>query len=222
MKIYVAGSGGKTSLIHYLAEQYRRKRKKVLILTTTHMMEEEGCLIYEDSLEAFRKQIKERLCRRGVVQAGRKAPDGKIFWIGQEAYKALEGCADVTLIEADGSKGLPAKMPNSTEPVILPDADEIYVVFGLLALGKRAGDVCHRIQLAEKIIKPGEILTEEAAARLLTEGYLKPLEEQYPKSAIKLVLNQADCDIVKEKGEQVAKETGYPAWVASLRQECKE
>lgn len=28
MKIYVAGSGGKTSLIHYLAEQYRRKKKK--------------------------------------------------------------------------------------------------------------------------------------------------------------------------------------------------
>ena len=79
-----------------------------------------------------------------------------------------------------------------------------------------------RIQLAEKIIKPEEILTEEAAARLLTEGYLKPLEEQYPKSVIKLVLNQADCDIVKEKGEQVAKETGYPAWVASLRQGCKE
>ena len=37
MIIAVVGSGGKTTLIKKLAEQYRAQGKKVFVTTTTHM-----------------------------------------------------------------------------------------------------------------------------------------------------------------------------------------
>lgn len=36
----VVGSGGKTTLIHRLAEEYRAQGKKVFVTTTTHMRAE--------------------------------------------------------------------------------------------------------------------------------------------------------------------------------------
>ena len=38
--IAVIGAGGKTTLIHRLAEEYRRKGASVLVSTTTHMLVE--------------------------------------------------------------------------------------------------------------------------------------------------------------------------------------
>ena len=37
--VYVAGAGGKTSWIHYLAAGERERGKRILILTSTHMYE---------------------------------------------------------------------------------------------------------------------------------------------------------------------------------------
>jgi xanthine dehydrogenase accessory factor len=41
----VVGSGGKTTLIHQLAKQYRKAGKKVFVTTTTKMLIEEDTLL---------------------------------------------------------------------------------------------------------------------------------------------------------------------------------
>ena len=38
--ISIIGAGGKTTLIHRLADEYRKQNNKVLICTTTHMFRE--------------------------------------------------------------------------------------------------------------------------------------------------------------------------------------
>ena len=44
----VVGSGGKTTLIHRLAEEYRAQGKKVFVTTTTHMRIEADTLLTDD------------------------------------------------------------------------------------------------------------------------------------------------------------------------------
>ena len=48
------------------------------------------------------------------------------------------------LIEADGSNCKPIKFPNSTEPVLYENVEEIVVVCGLQALGRPLIEVAHR------------------------------------------------------------------------------
>jgi xanthine dehydrogenase accessory factor len=102
----VVGSGGKTTLIHQLAKQYRKAGKKVFVTTTTKMLIEEDTLLSTDANEIIMK-----LNHEGYVLAG--TPVGKkIIPLSSETYEAVCQHADVVLIEADGSRCLPLKYPN--------------------------------------------------------------------------------------------------------------
>ena len=53
--IAVVGSGGKTTRIHQLTEEYRKNNKKVLVTTTTHMYREKGCVLSGNADEIIEK-----------------------------------------------------------------------------------------------------------------------------------------------------------------------
>ena len=182
MILAIVGSGGKTTLLKTLAEQYRAQGKTVFATTTTHMLMEKDTLLTDDAATILRA-----LEEKGYVLAG--IPDGiKIRALSEETYAAVCAHADVVLVEADGSKGLPLKYPNSTEPVIPDNADEVIVVCGLNALGQKAKDVCHRPELVKAClgIADDTVITPSHIQKLVTEGYLKPLREKYPGKKITL------------------------------------
>lgn len=182
MIIAVVGSGGKTTLIRKLAARYRGEGKTVLVTTTTHMFLEEDTLLTDDA-----EIIIGVLRKTGYAMAG--IPDGeKIRALSKETFEAVCGFADVVLVEADGSKHLPLKYPNATEPVIPKNTDEILVVCGLNALGQKAKDVCHRLELVKNClgIDDDTRITPAHIQRLVTEGYLKPLRAAYPQADITL------------------------------------
>jgi xanthine dehydrogenase accessory factor len=134
MILAIVGSGGKTTLLKQLAEQYRAQGKTVLVTTTTHMFIEEDTLLTDDA-----DTIIQALKDNGYVMAG--VPDGvKFKALSKETYAAVCDHADVVLVEADGSKRMPLKYPNNTEPVIPEHTDEIIVVCGLNAIGQKAKD----------------------------------------------------------------------------------
>jgi xanthine dehydrogenase accessory factor len=115
----IVGSGGKTTLLKTLAQQYRRQGKTVFATTTTHMFIEEDTLLTDDA-ETILKVLKET----GYAMAGIR--EGiKFKALSAETYAAVCAYADVVLVEADGSKHMPLKYPNSTEPVIPDNAEEI-------------------------------------------------------------------------------------------------
>ncbi len=180
MIIAVVGSGGKTTLIKKLAEQYRDQGKSVLITTTTHMFIEEDTLLTDDA-----DTILQALKEKGWVMAG--IPEGdKIKALSRETYDAVCSCADVVLVEADGSKHMPLKHPNATEPVIPDHADEIIVVCGLNAIGQKAKDVCHRLELVKAClgIEDDTVISATHIQKLVTQGYLKPLSAAYPNAKL--------------------------------------
>lgn len=180
MIISIVGSGGKTTLLKKLAAAYRAEGKTVFVTTTTHMYVEEGTLLTDDANE-----IIDGLRKNGFAMAG--VPQGeKIKALSRETFEAVSKHADVVLVEADGSKHMPLKFPNATEPVIPENTDEIIVVCGLNALGQKARDVCHRLELVKNClgIEDDTVITAEHAQKLVTEGYLKPLRAAYPQAKV--------------------------------------
>lgn len=189
MIIAVVGSGGKTTRIQRLAKRYRENGKRVLVTTTTHMFREEGCNL-SGNLESIVKELEVS----GYCMAGIPAENNKIKALPKEIYEMVCKYADVVLVEADGSKGLPAKYPAEHEPVIPENADEIQVVTGLSAIGKPVKEVCHRKELVEKCLSILEdtILEPEHLQKLLTEGYLIPLRKKYPDKTVRVCPGQQD------------------------------
>lgn len=180
MTIAVVGSGGKTTLIKNMAAQYRAQGKTVLITPSTHMFVEEDTLLTDDAATIIRA-----LRETGFVMAG--IPDGvKLKALSKETFEAVRNHADVVLAEADGSRMLPLKYPNATEPVIPEGTDEIIVVCGLNALGRKAKDVCHRLELVKTClgIEEDTLITPTHVQKLILEGYLKPLRAAHPHAKI--------------------------------------
>ena len=180
MIIAVVGSGGKTTLIKKLAAQYRSQGRTVFVTTTTHMFIEEDTLLTDDA-DAILGILQET----GYAMAG--VPDGeKIKGLSRETFEAVCARADVVLVEADGSKRLPLKYPNASEPVIPQHTDEILVVCGLNAIGQKAKDVCHRLELVKQClgIADDTRITPAHVQKLVTDGYLIPLRNAFPHAKI--------------------------------------
>lgn len=176
MVIAVAGSGGKTTLIKQLAAQYRCQGKSVFVTTTTHMFIEADTLLTDDPVPIIRQ-----LARSGYAMAG--IPTGeKIRPLSPGTYEAVCRHADIVLVEADGTRHMPLKFPAPHEPVIPANTDAVIVVWGPHALGKPAGQVCHRLSLAKQHLDMEEntIITMEHIRTLIQAGYLQPLRNKYP------------------------------------------
>lgn len=210
----VVGSGGKTTLIHRMAEKYLSEGKKVFVTTSTHMYIEEDTVISDDADE-----IISVMQDKGCVMAGTAEPkdERKIKALSRETYEKVCRYADVVLVEADGSKGMPIKFPKETEPVIYDNTDEIIVVCGLSAIGKKTKDVAFRLELVKQClgIEEDTYITAQHVQKLIREGYISPLAEKYPHKKItvnpvcdkslyqrviaELIKADADLSLVKEE-----------------------
>ena len=174
------GAGGKTTLIHRQAERYRAEGKRVFVTTSTHMFAEPDTVLSDDA-----GTIIAALNRTGYVMAG--IPEGgKIRSLSTDTYEKVCAHADVVLIEADGSNHKPIKYPNSTEPVLPDNVEEIVVVCGLQALGRPLVEVAHRPELVKACLgaQDDTIITLEHIARLVCEGYLRPLRNKCGKLSV--------------------------------------
>ena len=131
--ISIIGAGGKTTLIHRLADEYRKQNNKVLICTTTHMFREP-----ETDISCNAEQIIAKMEQQGSCMAGKLDGENsdKITTLSEDVLRRAMDHADVTLIEADGSKHLPVKYPGAHEPVIYPYSTKIILVMGLWTLGE--------------------------------------------------------------------------------------
>lgn len=169
------GAGGKTTLIHKQAAQFRAEGKRVFVTTSTHMFMEPDTVLSDDP-----EVILGELNRTGYVMAG--IPEGeKIRSLSPGTYKKVCAHADVVLIEADGSNRKPIKFPNSTEPVLYDNVEEIVVVCGLQALGSPLMEAAHRPELVKACLgaEDDTLITLEHIAKLVMEGYLRPLQKEY-------------------------------------------
>ena len=174
MIISIIGSGGKTTRMKQLLHQYKEEGKTVLMTTSTHMRIEEDTLV-DPTYEEIHEEIK----NKGYAFAGNRFDEYKIKVLDQDLLNQLKKEVDVILIEADGSRGFPLKVPADYEPVIDEDTDEIILITSMKGLGKRVKDVVHRYELLD--LDPEKIV-DGALIQYLVRYYLK----RYPDAVIEV------------------------------------
>ncbi len=172
--ISIIGAGGKTTLIHRLADEYRKQNKTVLICTTTHMF-----LEADTDISCNAERIIKRMEQQGICMAGmqdQQNPD-KIVGLPEDVLRRVMDYTDVALIEADGAKHLPVKYPGDHEPVIYPDTTKVILVMGLWTLGQPIKKTVFRYEemLKRFCWRAEDALTFEMLNVIIRDGYSKKL-----------------------------------------------
>lgn len=192
--ISAVGAGGKTTLIYALADAFFALGKRVIVTTTTHMVIPNSYAVlteYADLREMFIKSaIYEQVVTVGIPEA---MEDGvrKMRGLPKEELEDLRKYCDVLLIEADGSKRMPVKAPESFEPAI-PDITQLVIgVAGATAVGRNISDVSCRTERVCELLgkKPEDVVTLDDLIMLLMHerGQKKRVFCDY-----RAVINQAE------------------------------
>lgn len=214
--ISLVGGGGKTTIMYELAAFCAQQGMRVLCLTTTHIWQPE--LSY-DGLTRLRKTdipMAEAIYAKDLVQVEQLWKQGRYAVIGTEEgsgklvapseellHEALQAC-DIALIEADGSKQMPCKLPKEDEPVFLNCSDIVIAVAGLDALGKSLEEACFRWQLGHELFYSScNLLMDEAklAKLLLNE---QGSRKQVGSREYYIALNK--CDLVTQEQAMAMKD----------------
>lgn len=179
------GAGGKSSAIRTIASDLVEDGLTVIALPTTKMTAEQareiGPIVTSDDAAELASGVKTALSSSGAVVAGSaRISKDRIGGLDDKAVERLSGLADVVLVEADGSRGLPIKGTAEHEPAI-PDSATIAVgVAGIEAFGKPAtAEYVHRPEIfsVQTGVGPGHSITARAFARALTDGSLSDLPD---------------------------------------------
>lgn len=249
--ISVVGGGGKTSLIFRLAEELAEQGKKVIVTTTTHMaFEPERPFARDGELNKVRENLRKygytvAACMENREEKSWKKPEniqgssgthcsafeeqnkngklftGKLQALPEEQLQELKKECDIILIEADGAKRLPLKVPAAWEPVIPEMTDLVIGVIGLDCLGKPVKDTAHRPESAAEFLGKSteEKITEEDIIRIAESA--QGLRKSVGLREFRVFLNKADvlCDRnLPDKIVQRLKQRRIRAAYGSLRQ----
>ena len=200
--IAVVGGGGKTSLIFRLMESFTSIGKKVIVTTTTHMAyEPERPFVEDGDIDKVRKNLQRY---HYTVAASLDRETGKIACLPEMKLEELRGVADVLLIEADGAKRLPLKVPGEMEPVIPEFVELVIGVVGIDALGESIQKTCHRPEKVAAFLGKGmeEAVTEDDIVKIAVSG--DALRKCVDERAYRVLLNKADIPGKAEAAEKIA------------------
>lgn len=227
--IAIVGAGGKTTLAYRLAHELLMAGKRVLVTTTTHMMKPEEHFIEwnegktaEENIEQIKDCLENQILRVNVIQSGEeklhvlmygrseqaytvgiRTQDAKIKGIPEEHFHLLAETVDFLIVEADGSKRLPFKVPAAHEPVIPKETDYVIGVIGFPAAGKPIAEVSHRPEevagFLEKSVTDRVEFADIRKVMLSPEGLLKGVHVPYT-----LILNRCPKEWDSEEKELFA------------------
>ena len=212
--ISLVGAEGKTTLMYALARRFAGNGARTLITTTTHIYRPEGD-VWARSPDAI-----ESLWRRGsYAVAGRLARDGqpeKLTALPEQELNMYIGMADIVLIEADGAKRMPCKVPAGHEPVIPEICDIVIGTMGMKALGKPLEAVCFRQEEAIRLLgaAPTDTMTVDMMVKILASE--KGTRKNVGKRDYYVVLNQCDSEENIRAGDQIGEALeaqGITQWV---------
>ncbi|MGB3634366.1 MAG: selenium cofactor biosynthesis protein YqeC [Rubrobacteraceae bacterium] len=192
MKLYVAlgisagdvvafaGAGGKSGAILALSRELKQDGITALVVPTTKMFlreaEEVGPLVISRDVEELGALIKEALSDSVAVVAGKGLLSKKrVEGVEPNWVEQLSPLAEVTLVEADGSRRRPLKGTAAHEPA-LPKASTLVVGVGNIeAFGKPLNEeYVHRPEVLAELtgLGTGQSITAQAFASALALGTL--------------------------------------------------
>lgn len=197
----VIGGGGKTTLLHALAEELRAGGR-VLLCTSTHIRRPAQYPLIRDT-----RGLPAALARYGVVCTGEPSTDGKLT-APAASFSHLSALADFVLTEADGSRGLPLKAHAPHEPVIPENTGRTVLVIGADGFGRPIREVCHRPERFAALAgaSPEDPVTPDLCAAVIRAEGLGDI----------VFVNKAETPAAREAAASLAKRISLPLVAGSL------
>lgn len=206
-QLCLVGGGGKSTLMHRLADELTAQGRRVVVTTTTHILREQGEVVGPLLTAGGAVALSRALERHSAACiATPSGAEDKLTAPPEDLLRAAATLADWIIAEADGARHCPVKAPAPHEPVLL-EGSIVVAVAGLSALGRPLVQGCHRPELAAQVLcVPVEaILTPALLARLLTSERGQRKGVTGP-DRFRIVLNQADSPQLLALGRQTAAE----------------
>ncbi len=203
----VVGGGGKTTLLHILADELKVSGS-VIITTTTHIMKSDVFHnVIVDESNADLSYIKNQLEKHRCICVGSICEGNKLKAPLLSIDILCEIC-DYVLVEADGSKHLPLKAHLEHEPVIPKNSAKTVLMLGVDALGKKLEEVTHRSTRACDVLSCGitDKVTADMISRLVNFEGLADI----------VLINKCDTDKLKKEAENISRLIDKQCIVASL------
>ncbi|BAK93951.1 putative uncharacterized protein [Tetragenococcus halophilus subsp. halophilus] len=163
----IIGSGGKTSLLIFLAKKYCHE--KVLLSTTTKMGYPKASIYHRLVIDPFENLTAEI----GITMAGKviaKHEKKKISMPESAAFRQSFPLFDKVFLEADGAKQRPLKAWADFEPVIVSETTTTIGIIPLCVLGQRTDEtIIHRLPYYLKLVsvKKNSPITVQHLAQLI-------------------------------------------------------
>jgi molybdenum cofactor cytidylyltransferase len=203
--ISVVGGGGKSALLFRLG---RELPGRTVLTTTTRIFAAQTARVQRSccfGTPEFRAAIDSPggLLVIGAVE-GDKAK-GVPVEVPAELLAAAE--VDFVVVEADGSRMLPAKAPAEHEPVLPEETTLLVVAAGIDALAGPIAKTCHRPERVAKLlgVDPKDPLDPAGLAKLLghAQGGLKSV----PRDArVVLLVNKVESEVEWDAARALAVE----------------
>ncbi len=198
-RVSLVGAGGKTTVMYALACRLAKEGKRVLVTTTTHIY-----MPHSSCLASTPEEVRQLWDRGSFAVAGSlSAKPGKLTRPGQIMH-AFFPEADVVLVEADGARHHPVKVPRQGEPVIPPESEMVLALMGLSALGQPLESCCFGLEEALQLlgVQKDHHLTEADAAVLLasSRGGRKAIGNR----RFGVILNQCDSHDRRDSAARIA------------------
>lgn len=129
--ISITGSGGKTSLMTYLALSLSRKGRVLMTTSTKIALPKDPTYTTYTSFGSYVNDRSERIVCLGEEVSGK----GKLKSLGYDNLKEVLDDFDYVLIEADGCRNLPLKFWYDYEPVIYDFTTKVIGIFPIKIMG---------------------------------------------------------------------------------------
>lgn len=200
--VSLVGAGGKTTVMYALAECVCKLGHRTLVTTSTHIRKP-GSGIPGKWIQNETEM--EQIWQQGGIAIAGKEEGEKFAMPDTEQLFQYFRRADTVLIEADGAKEKPCKVPAGHEPVLLPESDIVIAVMGLDALGRKIKDVCFRVEEVCALLQktPEERLTESDMVKILTSE--AGARKNVGNRTYYAVLNKYDLLRTQESAEKLLK-----------------
>jgi len=202
------GAGGKKSTLYRLAAVCPGR---VAVTATVHIPP------FPEALNAHRmvaeystllEAVRHTRMHRTVALAQPSIKPGRLRGLAPSEVPHIHeaGAFDVTLVKADGARSRLIKAPASDEPQLPEHASMVVPIVSARAIGERLSDsIAHRADRISAVtgVEPGETITPEHVARLLTDeqGALKGIG----KATVVPLINMVDEPEQEALARQVAK-----------------
>lgn len=206
------GAGGKTSLMYAFADDFAAAGLRVIVTTTTHIFypEEREVRLFS-SVEGRGAEAVTEKPWSGVLVVGERTElsrhgEVKLVGIAEKAVQELAHHCDVLLVEADGARHMPLKVPAAHEPVIPAGTAMVIGCAGLDSIGKTLESGCFRLPEAMELLgkQAKDLITPKDVARILTHP--SGTRKQVGDSAYCIALNKADGEKEKRLAAEVIRE----------------